>query len=129
MKTLKEYITEGILDIEDNINIDMTEDAVECFLRNNYKILSSYTIKITKDGFIVDVKGSLMVKNKDITSLTNGVFEFGSVGGDFFCSYCTKLTSLEGAPQKVGGHFCCNDCKLNTFYISDSTTGCFVDSF
>ena len=36
MKSLKEHILEGILDIENNINIDaseMTKDAIEQFLK------------------------------------------------------------------------------------------------
>ena len=110
MKSLKEYIDEGLLDRVKNKEVDH-KVLIEEFLKENYKIYGAYTIKETNNKFVVDVKGRIMVKNRDITSLTNGVFEFGSAGSDFYCSYCTKLTSLEGAPQKVGGHFCCNDCK------------------
>ena len=110
MKSLKEYIAEGLLDRVKNKEVDH-KILIEEFLKENYKIYGTYTIKETNNKFVVDVKGRIMVKNRDITSLTNGVFEFGSAGSDFYCSYCTKLTSLEGAPQKVGGHFCCNDCK------------------
>ncbi len=115
MKSLKEYITEGslnegLLDRVKNKEVNH-KVLIEEFLKENYKIHSSYTIKETNNKFVVDVKGRIIVKNKDITSLTNGVFEFGSVGGDFYCSWCTKLTTLEGAPQKVGGCFGCNDCK------------------
>ena len=110
MKSLKEYIDEVLLDRVKNKEVSH-EILIEEFLKENYKIYGAYTIKETNNKFVVDVKGRIMVKNRDITSLTNGVFEFGSAGSDFYCSYCTKLTSLEGAPQKVGGHFCCNDCK------------------
>ena len=114
MKSLKEYIDEGLLDRVKNKEVDH-KVLIEEFLKENYKIYGAYTIKETNNNkFVVDVKGRVVVKNRDITSLTNGVFEFGSAGSDFYCSYCTKLTSLEGAPKKVGGHFCCNDCKSLT---------------
>ena len=117
MKTLKEYITEGILDIEDNINIDtsdMTKDVIEQFLKENYNIVGSYTIKETKNGFMVNAKDYVSVKNKNITSLTNGLFEFGKVGNDFFCDQCSNLTTLEGSPQKVGKDFYCRGCNSLT---------------
>lgn len=112
MKTLKDHILEGILDIENNINVDMTEDVIKDFLEENYDIRRcSYTIKNIKRKFIVDVKGNIMVKNKDITSLTNELFEFGSVSENFNCHACESLTSLQGAPKEVGGRFCCNWCN------------------
>ena len=110
MKSLKEHILEGLLDIENNINADITEAVIEQFLKENYDIRGSYTIKETKKGFVVDIKGGVMVKNKNITSLTNGLFKFGTVGEHFYCGYCKSLTSLEGAPQKVGGEFDCAHC-------------------
>ena len=114
MKSLKEHILEGILDIEDNINIDsseITKDVIEQFLKENYKIRDSYTIKETKNVFTVDVKGNAEVKNKNITSLTNGLFEFGKVEKGFNCSECRLLTSLEGSPKEVGWSFNCSYCK------------------
>ena len=36
------------------------------------------------------------------------------VSGDFECSHCYSLASLEGAPQEVGGYFDCNDCTSLT---------------
>ena len=110
MKSLKEYIDEGLLDRVKNKEVDH-KVLIEEFLKENYKIYGAYTIKETNNKFVVDVKGRVVVKNKDITSLTNGIFEFGSAGSDFYCSWCVKLTTLEGAPQKVGGNFGCNDCK------------------
>ena len=114
MNPLKEHILEGILDIENNINYDISKDVIEKFLKENYDIKRSYTIKGTKDGFIVDVKGNVKVKNKNIISLTNGLFEFGVVRGHFDCQYCDLLKSLKGSPKDVGDYFDCSYCNSLT---------------
>ena len=75
MKTLKEYIFEGLLDRVKNKEVNH-EVIVRDFLEENYKFDGPYTIKTTNKGFVVDVKGNVDVKNKKIISLTNGLFEF-----------------------------------------------------
>ena len=112
MKELKSYF-EGLLD-RTSIkvkNIDLIPDIIEQFLKENYDIHGNYTINKTKSRYIVDVKGTVRVKNKDILSLTNEYFEFGSVNREFDCTYCDSLTTLEGAPKEVGGDFYCSFCK------------------
>ena len=37
--------------------------------------------------------------------------KFGKVSGNFDCSRCNNLTSLEGCPREVGGIFMCSNCK------------------
>ena len=101
MKSLKESIFDNVEDIVNNDTV-----LIEQFLRDNYKITGSYIIK----GGVVDVKGDVTVKNKNIESLTNGLFRFGTVQGCFYCVRCTKLTSLKGAPEEVGGNFVCHYC-------------------
>jgi hypothetical protein len=51
----------------------------------------------------VDVSGTVLLRDKGLTRLP---FQFGKVGGDFWC-YNNRLTSLEGAPKEVGGSFWC----------------------
>ena len=116
MKSLKEYIyevslTEGLLDRVKNKDVDH-KILVEEFLKENYKIHGSYTIKETKEGFVVDVRGEVKVKNRDITSLTNGLFEFGEVSRDFDCASCKSLKTLKGAPKIVWWNFNCSGCRL-----------------
>jgi len=53
---------------------------------------------------LVDVDGRLTCYYQGLTDF-KGV-RFGVVTGDFICS-SNKLTSLEGAPQEVGGYFDC----------------------
>ena len=115
MKNLKEYISESIFDIEDNIdNIDESiKDQIKQFLNDNFKNASNCIIseKPNKDGkFEVLSTGDVEVKNKSITSLTNGLFIWANIKGDFTCSNCNSLTSLEGAPKEVGGGFYCIKC-------------------
>ena len=112
MKTLKEYIIEGILDIEDNIENLTRESLIEDFIKENYEIkYGNLQIKKNRDKYIVSTKGTVLVKNKNITALTNGVFEWGEVNS-FYCSNCTSLESLEGAPEEVGKYFSCAGCTL-----------------
>ena len=101
MKHLKESIFN---DVEDIVNNDTI--LIEQFLKDNYKITGSYIIK---DG-VVDVKGDVHVKNANIESLTNGMFQFGNVTRGFYCSACKNITSLKGAPKEVGGNFFCTNC-------------------
>ena len=117
MKTLKEYIIEGILDIEDNIENLSVESLIEDFIKENYEVENSpyyyeRSLQIKKKGnkYIVSAKSGVKVTNKNITELTNGVFEWGEVEGRFLCSDCTSLKSLEGAPEKVGRSFYCLGC-------------------
>ena len=61
------------------------------------------------DGNVINSKKSIFISDTD---LINGKlpFKFGRVDKNFICMKCTSLTSLEGAPQKVGGDFYCSDC-------------------
>ena len=110
MKSLKEYINEGLLDRVKNKEVNH-EILVEDFLKENYKIDGPYTIKTTDNGFVVDVRGGdIEVKNENITSLTNGLFRFGDDCG-FWCCDCKSLKTLEGAPKEVDVIYC-NDCGV-----------------
>ena len=61
------------------------------------------------DGNVINSKKSIVISDTD---LVNGKlpFKFGRVDAFFDCAGCTSLTSLEGAPQKVGGNFYCSNC-------------------
>lgn len=115
MKSLKESIFGDVDTISSNDNA-----LIEQFLRNNYEITGSYTIK---DG-VVDVKGYVRVKNTNIESLTNGIFRFGNVNGGFSCPSCINLKSLKGAPEKVSLWVNCNGCRsLKTLEGSPKEVG------
>ena len=119
MINLKNYIIESILDIEDNIdNMDESiKDQINQFLKDNFKTNSTYQIskKPNKDGkFEVSSNGYIEVKNEDITSLTNRLFIWTNIKGNFICSDCASLISLKGAPKEVGGYFNCSRCDSLT---------------
>ena len=115
MKTLRESL------LDDNLVRDADEmiikDEIESFLKENYDYINYMgAIKISnksnKDGkYEVSSITDIGVKNKNITSLTNGMFVWTVVNGDFRCYECNSLISLKGAPEKVGGTFDCSDCK------------------
>ena len=116
MMNLKNYIIESIFDIEDNIdNVDESiKDQIKQFLNDNFRNASKCKIseKPNKDGkFEVSSNENVKVKNEYITSLTNGLFIWINIQGNFICSDCESLISLEGAPEKVGGIFYCNGCN------------------
>ena len=109
MKSLREsLLDDGLVEKTDK----MIKDEIKAFLNENY----NGSIKISKepnaDGkYEVSSSTNIEVKNKKITSLTNGMFVWTVIDGkDFDCSYCKSLTSLEGAPEKVRGDFSCYNC-------------------
>ena len=118
MKTLYE----SLLDDFDTMSASSTTDIkneIKQFLKDNYKKSSSFEIsrKPNNDGYYeVDCSkcSDIEVGNKNITSLTNNLFIFVNIKGDFDCSYCRNLTSLEGAPEEIVGDFYCTYCNKLT---------------
>ena len=88
------------------LGVEHDKRIVEGWIKNNYIIYGDLTIS---DDLVVDCNGSVNVKNKSITSLTNGLFRWGNVDRDFYCS-CCNITTLEGSPEEVGGNFSCRQC-------------------
>ena len=107
MKSIKLYF-ESLLD-DDDIFLDPKNDKkdIENWIKNNYKIVGKLNIS---DDFVVDCNGIVEIKNESIESLTNGLFKWGEINMNFYCASC-NVKSLEGAPEKVGGHFDCSNCK------------------
>lgn len=109
MKKLNKYLIESLLDDEEEL-VNDDNILIDQFLNDNYIIKGSYTIK----NKIVDVNGSVRISwdvQSDITELTNGMFEFGVINGDFNINDCVNLESLKGGPKKVKGDFLCCYCK------------------
>ena len=122
MKNLNIYITEGLADWgEDNtLNKKMSKQTTKAAIKNEIKqwIINNAKNRIYKNQFIfdlnvtpitVDYEGDILFENYT-SSLTNGIFQWGKVGGVFNCSHCKSLKTLEGAPKEVGGYFECSHC-------------------
>ena len=101
---------ESLFDIDDNVdNVDRS--IVEKFLKDNYRGSFIISNKPNKDGkYEVSCVGAV-VAQKNITSLTNDMFVWTEMDAEFNCSWCDSLTSLKGAPKKVGSEFNCMYCK------------------
>lgn len=107
-------IYEGILgDIEARVNND-SEDIkgiIWDFLNEFYKGDYMISDEPNKDGKYEvygnsDISLNHMSKTK---SLTNGIFIWAEINGDFYCRY-NDIESLEGGPKKVYGDFICDGC-------------------
>lgn len=111
MKTIYN-IYEGILgDIEDRLESSNDIKAViEEFIDNLYDCSYKISDKPNKDGkYEVSSNGSVKIKkgpgSHGVKSLTNGLFVWSTVQGDFKIQLLKKLESLEGCPKKVQGDF------------------------
>lgn len=88
--------------------------AVDDFLKSNVVDYRRLIISKTpnKDGlYEVSSKGDIIIScSNNHTGLTNGLFIWTKVKGDFDCSWNTNLETLEGGPKEVGGNFDCSRC-------------------
>ena len=109
MKSLNENIfhqynkwKKGNVRKENTIKIRLNE-----FLDKNPKF--EETLSISDNETLVNCSGSISIYDED---LIDGKlpFPFGKVNGNFDCSACTELISLEGAPKEVVGYFVCSNC-------------------
>ena len=108
MKTL-DMCFKFILDDDDAYFSGSDKLIVREWIMDNYHIHGELTISV---DLVVDCSGDVEVKNKSITSLTNGLFSWGVIDDGYFnCSYCKNLKTLEGAPKEVGWSFVCNHCN------------------
>ena len=111
MKSLRESLLDN--DLVDKTDEIIIKNEIEEFLKANYNCRGSIKIseKPNKDDlYEVSSNSVVEVKNKNIISLTNGMFIWTTVDGGFYCNNCKFLKSLEGAPKKVGGGFYCYSC-------------------
>ena len=113
MKRLIESIFDDDILDQDNTN----EILIKRWLKENYDIFNNgandnIVIKEKAGKYLVDIPyGDVTVKNLAIKSLTNDLFDFDVMYGDFICNGCRNLKSLKGAPREVNGSFECNNCR------------------
>ena len=129
MKDLKEYIKEGLFDIDDiegknsfEYNTKQLEKEIKDWICSHYRLKRSKMSEIKRSTLTVNTRTTPPTVNCSsdlyahlLTSLNNnGMFQWGKVKGSFECTNCTNLESLEGAPKKVGKWFDCSFCSSLT---------------
>lgn len=94
-----------------------TKEELEDFL-DGFGIHYRYTIN---DDFSVDVDDNVNIEN--LSKYENRLpFQFGKVGGHFVCND-NRLNSLEGSPQSVGKSFSCSYNQLTSLKGCPSEIG------
>lgn len=76
--------------------------------------------EINPETGLVDVLGSFDCFQQDLTDFKG--IRFGTASGFFYCD-SNNLTSLAGAPEKVGGNFYCNSNRLTNLVGSPKEVG------
>ena len=123
MKTIKEYLNEGLIKRQAGMDI---RAKIEAWLKEH-----GIDVYFINDDMTIDVNGYVSLNKYAEKQLPDYIqfgevtvgFDFsgcpkleslrgvpGRVSGYFDCGDCPKLESLEGAPQYVGGSFHCNNC-------------------
>ena len=115
IKKFSEFITEGMWGSalrRSNTAKERKDDEANRIQEFINKQREPESIYITDDN-VINSKKSIIISDTD---LINGKlpFKFGRVDGYFDCDGCPSLTSLEGAPQKVGRDFYCSHCTSLT---------------
>jgi hypothetical protein len=120
MRSLNDILIEGLADwSDDKLNKRMdeltSEEAIKNeiinWIKNNVRQIQKNKLKFDYDTtpITIDYDGDIRYVRL-ATSLTNDIFQWGDVGGDFDCYNCGSLKSLEGAPKYVGKNFNCSYC-------------------
>ena len=118
MKSLNTYINEGLVDWSDD---DKLNKSVTNSLKNEiFNLIKANTHdKVYQNKLKFDFSTNPVTVNYDgdikyrfdVLSLTNELFQWGEVMGDFDCKACYRLENLKGSPNKVGGNFNCVNCS------------------
>ena len=86
---IKNYINESLLDDEDTfLDPERDKGIIESWIKDNYTIKGRLKIN---DDLTVDCFGNVKVKNPNIESLTNGMFRWGVISGEFGCFFLRKI--------------------------------------
>ena len=108
MKSLRESLLDDDLI---NKTDEYIKNEIKAFLIENYKGLMKISRNPNADGkYEVSSTSDIEVTNKNIISLTNGMFIWTTVNRSFTVTNCDYLTSLEGSPRIINEGFYCYNC-------------------
>lgn len=153
MKNLIDYINETInesvlSDIEDTLSVsndDLAAELITNWIKENWLCEGKPTVKFEGDTRVVDFDGR--VTHPKTGEITNGLFVWGNITGDFIYNVVdtetqknTKSLLELGLPRKVGGQFIlmnfkkvttlegcpteCEDFRIKGFTKLTSLKGC-----
>jgi hypothetical protein len=116
MRTLYESILDDIDTQMANGEQNVAEEVIYDIIHRDYRLKAERKNKLTivgktPDGkYLVNYTGDVEVKNKDLATLENELFQWNEVSGTFTCFKINKLKDLKGSPKNCAG-FNCNQCK------------------
>ena len=153
MKQLIDYINdcinESVLsDIEDTLSVsndDLAAELITNWIKENWHVDGELTVKFEGNTRVVDCSGN--VDNPRTGKITNGLFIWGNITGDFIYSVVETETQKKtksllelGLPRNVGGSFIlanfkkvttlegcpleCGDFRIKGFTKLTSLKGC-----
>ena len=108
IKNYREYLNESA-------GVDLTPEQ-----KNWLDKCTRGTWQLNPKTGLVDVQGDFNCSGQELDSF-RGV-RFGHVSDSFYC-WSNNLTSLEGAPQSVGGSFSCFNNKLTSLEGAPQSVG------
>ena len=100
----------------ERVKEDLLKELVISFIKDNYYVDGSLEIRDNYNEygkFVIDCDGDVKLTNEELTSLTDELFIWGWVKGNFYCNY-SRISSLEGAPEYVNGDFYCNHSLISS---------------
>ena len=104
-------IYESIFDVDNNVD-DVDVTVIEKFLSENYGPGFTISDRPNKDGkYEVTYRWGVALKNRNIKSLTNGMFVFTEINGDFEIKNADQIEDLTGSPNIVRGCLAVYNCK------------------
>lgn len=96
-------------------------------LRRDDKDLKNFLRIWYEDGiYNVSINGRVALNSKS-TSLTNDLFRFVFVNGDFYCDWASNLKTLEGLPLYINGDLSCSFC--DNLEIDENIHSCVIRMF
>ena len=119
MKNLKSILIEGLADwdegdFEKSIKKDTSLRNLEWRIKDWIKentFCDSRSIRVYGDEAPYKVDTKWVIFNKDVEAITNGLFKWGRIDGNFECKDCKKIKTLENGPEYVEGNFICWRCE------------------
>lgn len=104
-------IYESIFDVDNNVD-DVDVTVIEKFLSENYGPGFTISDRPNKDGkYEVTCQSGVVLQNRNIKSLTNNMFVFTEINGDFEIKNADQIEDLTGSPNIVRGCLAINQCK------------------